>query len=203
MVRSSQAPLTALLLIEGDDVHSTKVIRLSKDCEVLEIPVTRDMPSRARISLLAWSNGEFDWGNTEIVVYPAENLLNVAVEAGKSNYAPREKAHISLNVTDANGKSIAAEVELGIVDQSLFDLAEDNSFDIRSFFFPSPALQGMSSNAHVTAPYEDRYAEDRFANLAFGGSGFGGGGLVACLSRLLRAVIPALWDCQYLKRLNY
>lgn len=57
MVRSSQAPLAALLLIEGDEVHSTKVIRLSKQCEVLEIPVTSDMPSRARVSLLAWSGG--------------------------------------------------------------------------------------------------------------------------------------------------
>ncbi|MEO2036217.1 MAG: hypothetical protein ABGZ35_29440 [Planctomycetaceae bacterium] len=54
MVRASRTPLVALLLIEGDELYSTKVIQLSKHCEVLELPVNRDMPSRARVSVLAW-----------------------------------------------------------------------------------------------------------------------------------------------------
>ena len=88
-------------------------------------------------------------------------------------------------MTDTDGKPVAAEVELGIVDQSLFDLAEDNAFDIRSYFFPSPALQGDSSFGWVTVPFDDCFAGDRFADLAFagnrlqgggsGGGGFGGG----------------------------
>jgi len=193
MVRTRNEPVTGLLLIEGDGIHSTKVVRLSKRCEVIEIPVTRDMPPRARISLLAWSGCAFDWANTEITVYPEDNLLNVAVEAGKPSYAPREKARVSLNITDASGKSVAAEVELGIVDESLFDLAEDQSLEIRSFFFPAPALYGNSSYGSVTVANDEFYADERFANLAFGvGRVGGGGGGIGVQRPFVTSVIPVI-----------
>ena len=84
---------------------------------------------------------------------PAQRAVNHARPfGGHSRYMDAIELYARFlgNVTDSNGNPVAAEVVLGIVNQSLFDLAEDNSLDIRSFFFPSPDLHGDSSHAWVT-----------------------------------------------------
>lgn len=136
MVRTPLKPLDALLTFEGGETLDSRVVRLKSRCEILEFPARREHAPNVLIKLLGWKQGTAAAGGYQVHVLPKGKFLHVEVKTERAVYGPRQKARVTVT-TRAEGRPVPAEVELGIVDESIFALAKDRARDIRRFFYPA------------------------------------------------------------------
>ncbi len=155
LLRAPRKGLSALLTVEGEGFLVARILALKQRTETLELPVGADWPRRVVVKLCAWKDGAAFGGGATMSVYPRDGVLDVRVAADKASYAPREKARVSIS-TSALGAGVPAEVELSIVDESIFGLRMDKTEDLRSFFHRrSRRDAGVDGTIYVPDDYLD------------------------------------------------
>jgi uncharacterized protein YfaS (alpha-2-macroglobulin family) len=74
-------------------------------------------------------------GTAEIQVEAGAKKLNVKLTPAQKEYGPRQEASFALEVTDANGKPVKAEVSLALVDEAIYSLKNESNLPIFNFFY--------------------------------------------------------------------
>jgi uncharacterized protein YfaS (alpha-2-macroglobulin family) len=131
LVRTQKAPLTCLLTVETDMLHQARLVTLENPQTILELPALPAHAPNVFVKLVGWKEGDTLSAGMEVFVYPKTRHLDVKVSTDKQVYAPRSKA----TVTVETGYS-GAEVELAIVDMSVYEVMADDNPELLSFFFP-------------------------------------------------------------------
>jgi len=136
LIRVPDPGVTAVLTLESGDLHEVRPLRLERTHQIVEFPLRAAHAPNVTVHLAAWKNGEWLGEGTELLVVPANRILNVEVQADRPQYAPRDHATIRIATTLA-GRGAASEVELAIVDEAIFALKPESLDDLRTFFIPS------------------------------------------------------------------
>jgi hypothetical protein len=151
LVVSRHVPKSVLLTVEGHALHGSRVVRLENRCSILEVPLLEDHAPNVYVKLASWHRDEPIVGGRNILVYPRGKFVDVDVRTDRPVYGAGEDAEVSI-ATRRNSKPVAAEVELGIVDESVFEIRRDRTPDVRSFFIDeTPEL----ARVDTTTEYED------------------------------------------------
>ncbi len=74
-------------------------------------------------------------GSKILKVPPSEKLLTVDVAADKASYQPGEPAVFRVSAADAQGRPVAAEFSLGVVDESIYAVKREAVRDIKDVFY--------------------------------------------------------------------
>jgi hypothetical protein len=157
LVRSPEKGLNAFLTIEGGRFHDARVIPLRKRCEVVEIPLRGAFAPNVYVKLMAWKDQRSFGGGHEILVLPKAQMIDVEVTTDRPTYGPRERAKVIVKTT-SKGAPLAAEVELGVVDEAIFAVKRDETKDIRRFF---RALREDAATISGSWVWNDRCASFR------------------------------------------
>jgi uncharacterized protein YfaS (alpha-2-macroglobulin family) len=103
---------------------------------VVEIPVERSDQPNFFVEAYTIYDGEVYREVREIIVPPAERVLDVVLKSNKTEYLPGEEAEIELTVTDPNGQPVKGSCAVAVYDRALEQLAGDVlPQDIREFFW--------------------------------------------------------------------
>ncbi len=71
-----------------------------------------------------------------IGVLDKDKFLNVSIKPSKESYKPGEEANYKIEVTKNNGKPAAnTELSFGVIDESIYAIKEDQTPDIKNFFY--------------------------------------------------------------------
>jgi uncharacterized protein YfaS (alpha-2-macroglobulin family) len=112
----------------------------------------------------------FRQGYLALPVSAAEKQLAVTITPDKTELQPRDVVNYTIQVRDAAGQPVAAELSLAVVDKAIFSLAGDSTPTLMdSFYGIRPLAFNTSSSLLVLA---DQSASGRQA----AGKGGGGGG---------------------------
>ncbi|HTG15792.1 MAG TPA: alpha-2-macroglobulin family protein, partial [Blastocatellia bacterium] len=71
----------------------------------------------------------------QVIVPPVEHFLSVDLKPDREEYQPRDQGLLTVTTRDADGKPVAAEVALGMVDESVFYIQKDYAADPRQFYY--------------------------------------------------------------------
>ncbi|MCA9132567.1 MAG: hypothetical protein KDA45_05420, partial [Planctomycetales bacterium] len=111
-------------------------LQLENKSTVLEIPVGEADQPNFFVEAYTIYDGEFHSAVREIIVPPAERVLDVQIAADKREYLPGEAAELSLTVKDPSGKPVVGSCVVAVYDRSLEQIAGDSlPPDIREFFW--------------------------------------------------------------------
>ncbi len=138
---------TALVTVEREGILESFVLPLQADKNFIEIPIRPHYAPNVYISALVIRGraGEiqptalvdlgrpsFRLGLTEIKVGRRPYELKVKVKADKETYSVRQKASITVEVVDSNGKPPPknSEVAIAAVDEGLLELQPNGSWDL-------------------------------------------------------------------------
>jgi len=133
-IRTSVAPLDALLTTEHGAFRDVRMIRIEKAEQILEVPVGRADAPGLRVRVVGVRDGVAASGGFEIPVYPGRAMIDVSVGADREEYRPGDEVTVMIATRDGSGKPLAAEVELAIVDEAVLQLATERAEDLRRFF---------------------------------------------------------------------
>src|SRR6185369_4937351 len=82
-----------------------------------------------------------------IVVPPVQQFLNVEVKSDREQYQPQEEGTLSITAKDADGKPVAAEIALGMFDESVKYIQTDYAGDPRQFYYGTKRAQTVQTQS--------------------------------------------------------
>ncbi len=175
----------ALLTFERGSVINTRMVELTAPLTIVETDIIPEYAPNVYVTVNAWQAGSEEIGRyrsyysyesaadsylrlakTQIQVDSTAKALNIEITTDKKTYAPGEKLNAVIQVRDASGGPVPAELSLAVVDESIFALADDPSGDIFNAFY--------GPRAHSVDTY-DSMSPSRVI-MESGGCGGGGGG---------------------------
>ena len=121
----------ALLTFEGEEILGYRIVRLGAGTNTLALDIGHDHFPNFSVSAAMMRGDEFFQARAEFRV---SRELRVAIEPEREVYAPGELAYVGIHVTDQLGRPVSAEVSLGVVDDTLYDLFADPTPALRPFF---------------------------------------------------------------------
>jgi len=147
-----QGEVTALFTVERGRVLRHWVQTLSGNAETVEVPVTADDVPNVYVSVVLVKGVDetnlaptYRVGYVSFDVSVEQKELTITVtpdrdlDAGE-HYGPRETVTTEIEVTDANGNPVEAEVGVAVVDEAVLSLAEPNAPAIVDAFYGGRGL---------------------------------------------------------------
>jgi len=147
-----QGEVTALFTVERGRIIRHWVQTLTSNAETIELPITADYAPNVFVSVVLVSGVNetnpapaYRVGYVSFGVSPEEQELTITITpdrdiAGGEHYGPRETVNASVLVTDADGRPVAAEVSVAVVDKAVLSLAQPNAPAITEAFYGQRGL---------------------------------------------------------------
>ena len=135
---------TVLLTIEGDLLHHAQIVPITKHSTVVMVPVRPEYGPNVTLAACYVQDKRFARSDAPLRVTIPQRELNVTVTPDKPNganavlprYQPGDKVTYTVQATDSNGKPAQCEFSLGVVDESIYALQEDNPAALKNAFYP-------------------------------------------------------------------
>lgn len=121
----------ALITFEGETILDYRVVRLGQGANALALEIGHQHFPNFTLAAAMMRGESFHEARADFAV---QRELRVAIEPEREVYAPGELAYVGLAVTDQLGRPVAAELSLGVVDATLYDLFPDRTPSLRAFF---------------------------------------------------------------------
>ena len=124
-----------LFSVEGEDLFSYKLVHVSGNTKLIELPIEEKHVPNIYLSALMISDAGLFMDHKNVVVPPVQHFLSVAVKADREQYQPREEGTLAIATKDADGRPVSAEVALGLIDESVRYIQADYAGDPRQFYY--------------------------------------------------------------------
>jgi len=170
-----EGPVTALLTIERGRILEHRVWTLSSNSEIVDIPLTDEHVPNVYVSVVLVQGrvgdtpASFKVGCVNLPVSAAGRELQIRITSDKDTYQPRDKVTYNIETTDHEGKPVAAELSLALVDKALLALRDPFEPPIEDYFYGERGLGIAIAGSLV--PSIDRLNEEAPLLKAKGGGG--------------------------------
>jgi alpha-2-macroglobulin len=192
-----QGEVKALVTVERGHFFQQQVLTLQGNSEIYRLPITDDYAPTVYVSVILVKGidetnrlSSFKMGVVRLDVSNEQQVLNVELVPQAELFAPGETVTYDLLVTDYQGRPVAAELSLALVDLSVLTLAPDQAPPIADAFYSQRGL-GVETGLGLVLNV-DRLNEE-VAERAKGG---GGGEGLAAIGIDVRSEFPdtAYWE---------
>ena len=147
MLNVSEGDRYVLFTAEADNLYSYRLIHVTGTTKLIEFPVEEKHVPNIFLSATMVSDGEISVDTKQVIVPPVKQFLSVAVKADREQYQPREEGTLSITTTDADGRPVAAEVALGLIDESVKYIQSDYAGDPRQFYYGNKRGQNVQTQS--------------------------------------------------------
>ena len=159
MISTPQSDRHVLFSVEGADLFSYRVVHVTGNAKLIEVPIEEKHIPGVSLSALMISDAQAFMNTTRVVVPPVNQFLAVAVKSDREQYQPREEGTLSISTKDADGRPISAEVALGLVDESVKYIQQDYAGDPRQFYYAGHAVQVVQTQSTLNQKAYARLVE--------------------------------------------
>jgi uncharacterized protein YfaS (alpha-2-macroglobulin family) len=145
--RSYQPGDTARLMLRGDTVsgpilvtkegqHVTwyRVLRPAAS-DAIEVPIEAGDVGDTYINVSYMREGRLYRAERRISVPPTDRTLQITLTANQAVSKPQEPGLFTVNVTDAAGAPVQAQLSLGVIDEAVYGVKPDETPDPARFFY--------------------------------------------------------------------
>ncbi len=168
--------VTALVSIERGRLLQQRVLTLTSNSALIEVPIEASFAPNAYISVVLLKGVDaqnpvagYKLGMTGFKVNPSQFALHVTVSPERLNYSPRDIAVYDIAVTDATSKPVQAELSLALVDKAILTLVASNNAPLLDLFYGTRAA-GIQT-ADTLNISVDRVTQQVIAEYGKGGGG--------------------------------
>lgn len=123
------------LTIEGRGMHWSKMVTVRGASQTVAIPVEAAWAPNVFVEAVFLRDNTLMRGSRMLKVPATEKQLTVEVVSSKPEYQPGEKAQLTVTAKDAQGKPVAAEFSVGVVDEAIYAIKREMQGDIVQAFY--------------------------------------------------------------------
>lgn len=135
LVTSQFRNVTLLFTVEGKELFQHQVVAVKGHTKLIEFKIDQAAYApNVFLEVIAIKENAVVQKRRMIVVDPSARFVKVEIAPDKTQYRPRNKAVYTVTTTGADGRPTAAEVSLGVVDESIYALQDEYAWDLRKHF---------------------------------------------------------------------
>ena len=162
MIVAERPDTWVLFTAETEEIHQHRMLHLDGPVKLVEVPVEDYFTPNIFFNALSAEQYQVKMSSLPVVVPPEKKFLNIRIAADQETYSPQEEGTFEVEVTDAEGRPVAAEVALGLVDKSVFYIQSDYARDIREFFYGDKRqLTVQTQTSFNRRPYQRLLRDDK------------------------------------------
>ncbi|HKR60949.1 MAG TPA: hypothetical protein VJS64_14610, partial [Pyrinomonadaceae bacterium] len=135
MLLVPEADRYVLFSVEADDLYSYQVVHVTGTAKLIELPIDERHVPNVYLNATMISNAQMFAATKQLVVPPVKQFLTVDVKSDREQYQPREEGTLWITTKDVDGRPVAAEVALGLIDESVKYIQKDFAGDPRQFYY--------------------------------------------------------------------
>jgi uncharacterized protein YfaS (alpha-2-macroglobulin family) len=135
MLHTASSNRWVLFTVTAADLERVEVVHVEGTVKLLTLHVDDGFTPNIFLGASMVQDQNLLEVQKQVIVPPTRHFLSVSVEPDKKEYQSREAGTWSVTTRDHSGKPVAAEVSLGIVDESVYAIESDLAPDPREFFF--------------------------------------------------------------------
>lgn len=136
-----------LFSVEGEDLFSYRLVHVTGNTKLIELPIEEKHVPNIFLSALMITDGGVHSDTKQVVVPPVERFLDVAVRSDREQYQPQEEGTLFVTAKDAKGLPVAAEIALGLVDESVKYIQQDYAADPRQFYYGNKRTHAVQTQS--------------------------------------------------------
>lgn len=164
-------------LIKEGQTLSTRAVDVVNGKAELDVDITPELIGTIQVHVYHVKLDSTLVRDSRMVVVEQTGELNVAVKADQDAYRPGDRAKVNLAVTNQAGKGVPSALGVGVVDESVFALAEQDPGFAKLYFLlqkellePRFQVKGFQLPEVIseTVPADLRVAQDASARAAWG-----------------------------------
>ncbi len=137
LVRLPQAKLTLHLALEHEALGRREIRSVSGTTAIVEIPITAAMQPNVWAVFEIVAEGRRQLAEVPIRVPRIDSRLQVDVRMDKERYQPGQRMKVDVQVKDHEGRPVAADLSVGVVDEAIYALSAELHPDPVRFFYPT------------------------------------------------------------------
>ncbi|HAZ64701.1 MAG TPA: hypothetical protein DCZ72_13980 [Armatimonadetes bacterium] len=161
------------LTIGAEHIYETRVVRYTGNALVLELPIADNYSPNVYVKGVVVGRKQIHFADAELKVPPTDRFLNVEVTSDAEEYKPRTTGTFDIKVTDHQGRPVAAQVSVGITDDSVYAIQPELASPIATFFHAGRRGNYMRHASSFEGWGE--YGQELAFDGGYGGMGYGGG----------------------------
>jgi len=135
LIRAEKVGGTALVTIEGEAVYEAFTVPLKSPATSFSFKVTKAMTPNAHVAIAYVREKTFAESQRLLKTDMRFRSVTVNLSADKAVVQPGDAVNYEIQTLDPSGKPISAECSLGVVDEAVYAIAEDD-YDPTGFFYP-------------------------------------------------------------------
>ena len=143
LVNSKLENVHALFTVETNEVIEERLILLQQGANLIELPIIEAYEPNVFVKVLTVKDFALYSDTKEIRVPPEEKFATLRVTPSKAQFKPGEKGLIKVEASDWKGNPLSAEFSIGVVDSAIYYFGEDQTADIRAFFYGRPRYDSV------------------------------------------------------------
>ena len=155
LINAARAGGTALVTIEGSKLFRAWTVPLPRKSNVLRVPLPEDYGPNVTLAACLVRDKKFARSEAALRVSVPRREVRVAVRSARAKYQPGQRASYEIQTSNAQGQPIAAEVSLGVVDEAIYALQEDDKGALKRAFYPR-----NPNNVQTSYSFEPLYLGD-------------------------------------------
>jgi uncharacterized protein YfaS (alpha-2-macroglobulin family) len=124
-----------LFTVEAENLMDYRLVHVKGNVKLIELPIEDRHVPNVYLSAAMVSDRQVFMDNRQLVVPPARHFISLSVKSDRAQYEPRTEGTLEVTALDHEGKPVAAELSLGLVDESVFYIQKDYAGDPRQFYF--------------------------------------------------------------------
>jgi uncharacterized protein YfaS (alpha-2-macroglobulin family) len=136
-----------LFSVEGDDLYSYQVVHVTGTAKLIELPINETHVPNVYLSATMITDAQIFSATNQLVVPPVQQFLTVDVKSDRMQYEPREEGTLWITTKDVDGKPVATEVALGLIDESVKYIQQDFAGDPRQFYYGNKRTQQVQTQS--------------------------------------------------------
>ncbi len=169
-----------LVTVEGESIFSSRVYKLQDHVFTLKVPITEALRPNAQVRAAIIRKGDLTGASEGLRVPFADKKLTITITPNKEKYQPAETASYVVTTRDASGAAVPAEVGLGVVDASVYEIRPDSVESPYDTFWGGRdnrvETQFSLEQMYPGGAYQTMAAPSPAMEMARDGKGGGGGG---------------------------
>lgn len=135
MIRTDKVGGTALVTVEGERVYESYAVPLKTPATSFSFKLSRQMTPNSFVAVAYVREKTFSEAQRMLRTDMAFRTIDVKVSPDKEIAQPGDAITYDIQTTDPSGAPVSAECSLGVVDESVYAIAEDR-YDPVSDFYP-------------------------------------------------------------------
>jgi alpha-2-macroglobulin len=130
-----------LFTVEAEELISHQVVHLIGTVKLIELQLSDAHVPNVFLSAAMVADKQVHLDTKQVIVPPTKHFLTVDVKPDRPQYQPREDGTLLVTARDHEGRPVAAEVAVGLVDESVYYIQSDYAGDPRQFYFGTKRQQ--------------------------------------------------------------